>query len=52
VRDLAPRSVLDPAPVAAFCRRHYIRRLVRFGSVLRADIGPAEFEALMGAGAR
>lgn len=26
--------------VAAFCRRHHIRRLALFGSVLRGDFGP------------
>jgi uncharacterized protein len=27
--------------IAAFCRRHHIRRLALFGSVLRDDFGPA-----------
>jgi hypothetical protein len=26
--------------IAAFCRRHHIRRLALFGSVLRDDFGP------------
>ena len=26
--------------IAAFCRRHHIRRLALFGSVLRGDLGP------------
>jgi predicted nucleotidyltransferase len=26
--------------IAAFCRRHHIRRLALFGSVVRADFGP------------
>lgn len=26
--------------ISAFCRRHYIRRLALFGSVLRDDFGP------------
>jgi uncharacterized protein len=26
--------------IAAFCRRHQIRRLALFGSVVRADFGP------------
>jgi len=26
--------------IASFCRRHHIRRLALFGSVLRADFGP------------
>jgi predicted nucleotidyltransferase len=35
-----PRLVLDPDAIAAFCRRHHIRRLALFGSVLRDDFGP------------
>jgi predicted nucleotidyltransferase len=35
-----PRPMLDPAAIAAFCRRHHIRRLALFGSVLRDDFGP------------
>jgi predicted nucleotidyltransferase len=38
--------------IAAFCRRHHMRRLALFGSVVRADFGPhsdvdvlVEFEA-------
>lgn len=31
---------LPTAPIAAFCRRHPIRRLGLFGSALRADFGP------------
>jgi len=31
---------IDPTAVADFCRRHYIRRLSFFGSVLRDDFGP------------
>jgi len=27
-------------PIAEFCRRHHIRRLSLFGSILRADFGP------------
>ena len=26
--------------IAAFCRRHHIRRLALFGSVLQGDLGP------------
>lgn len=26
--------------IAAFCRRHHIRKLALFGSVLRSDFGP------------
>lgn len=60
VRD-APAGSRLPAPaipvprdaIAAFCRRHGIRRLALFGSVLRSDFDPArsdvdvlvEFEA-------
>jgi predicted nucleotidyltransferase len=31
---------IDKSRIAAFCRRHHIRRLARFGSVLRDDFGP------------
>ncbi len=31
---------LPPDELQAFCRRHHIRRLALFGSVLRADFGP------------
>ena len=31
---------IDQAAVADFCRRHHIRRLALFGSVLRADFRP------------
>jgi len=31
---------LDRQKVAEFCRRHHIRRLALFGSVLRGDFGP------------
>lgn len=31
---------LDHAKIAEFCRRHGIRRLSLFGSVLRPDFGP------------
>jgi predicted nucleotidyltransferase len=30
----------DRAALADFCRRHHIRRLALFGSVLREDFGP------------
>ena len=32
---------LDRRRIEAFCRRHAIRRLALFGSVLRDDFGPA-----------
>lgn len=35
-----PRIPIDPVSIAAFCRRHGIRRLSLFGSVLREDFGP------------
>jgi predicted nucleotidyltransferase len=31
---------LDPGRIAEFCRKHYIRRLALFGSVLRDDFRP------------
>jgi len=31
---------ISPAEIAAFCRRHRVRRLAFFGSILRADFGP------------
>lgn len=31
---------LPPERMAEFCRRHHIRRLALFGSVLRDDFGP------------
>src|SRR5260370_30113011 len=31
---------IDSQTVADFCRRHHIRRLAFFGSVLRDDFGP------------
>ncbi len=34
------RISVDQARLAAFCRRHHIRRLLFFGSVLRADFRP------------
>src|SRR5687768_13980590 len=30
----------DPSKIAEFCRRHGVRRLSLFGSVLREDFGP------------
>ena len=43
---------VDRGRIAEFCRRHRIRRLALFGSVLRSDFGPesdvdvlVEFEA-------
>jgi hypothetical protein len=34
------RIYLDHTEVAAFCRRHHIRKLALFGSVLRQDFAP------------
>ncbi len=34
------RIAIDRARVADFCRRHHIRRLALFGSVLRDDFAP------------
>ena len=31
---------IEPAMLAEFCRRHHIRRLALFGSVLRRDFRP------------
>ena len=35
-----PRIPIDMQRIADFCRRHHIRRLSLFGSVLRDDFGP------------
>jgi len=35
------RIPIDRNKIADFCRRHHIRRLSLFGSVLRDDFGPA-----------
>lgn len=37
---MASRFQLDREAVAAFCRRHHVRRLALFGSVLRDDFTP------------
>ena len=34
------RIAIDRQRIADFCRRHHIRRLSLFGSVLRDDFGP------------
>ncbi len=46
------RIHIDPDALAAFCRRHHVRKLAFFGSVLRDDFTPSsdvdvlvEFEA-------
>ena len=38
---MASRIAIDRDAVAAFCRRHHVRRLALFGSVLRDDFAPA-----------
>jgi predicted nucleotidyltransferase len=38
---MASRLELDREAVTAFCRRHHVRRLALFGSVLRDDFTPA-----------
>jgi len=35
-----PSVTIDREALAAFCRRHGIRRLAVFGSALRDDVGP------------
>ena len=37
---MSPRLAIDRDRISEFCRRHHIRRLAVFGSVLRADFGP------------
>jgi len=37
---VSARIQIDRERVAEFCRRHHVRRLALFGSVLREDFGP------------
>ena len=37
---MSARISIDRDRIAAFCRRHHIRRLALFGSVLSDDFGP------------
>jgi len=37
---MAARIAVDRQKITEFCRRHHIRRLAFFGSVLRNDFGP------------
>jgi len=37
---MPPKIAIDREAVAGFCRRHHIRRLALFGSVLRDDFAP------------
>jgi len=34
------RIAIDPQKISDFCRRHHIRKLALFGSVLREDFNP------------
>ena len=34
------RIMIDREKISEFCRRHHIRKLALFGSVLREDFGP------------
>lgn len=37
---MSPRIAIDRERIAAFCRKHHIRKLALFGSVLRDDFRP------------
>lgn len=37
---MGARIAIDREKIAGFCRRHHIRRLALFGSVLRGDFRP------------
>lgn len=37
---MSPQIAIDRSAVADFCKRHHVRRLALFGSVLRGDFGP------------
>jgi predicted nucleotidyltransferase len=37
---MSPHVAIDRSAIADFCRRHNVRRLALFGSVLRDDFGP------------
>ena len=37
---MSPRITTDRPAIAEFCRRHHVRRLAFFGSVLRDDFRP------------
>ena len=37
---MSPKVSVDRDRIAEFCRRHHVRRLALFGSVLRDDFGP------------
>ena len=38
--SMSPKIAIDRQRLADFCRRHHIRRLALFGSVLRDDFTP------------
>ena len=38
--DRTPAIPIPAEAIAAFCRKHHIRKLALFGSVLRDDFGP------------
>ncbi|UCG44498.1 MAG: nucleotidyltransferase domain-containing protein, partial [candidate division WOR-3 bacterium] len=45
---MSARVEVDQERIAEFCRRHHIRRLSLFGSVLRDDFGPeSDIDALV-----
>ncbi len=37
---MSPRIPIEREKLVEFCRRHHIRKLALFGSVLREDFGP------------
>jgi predicted nucleotidyltransferase len=39
-RNKMARIIIDREKISDFCRRHHIRKLALFGSVLREDFGP------------
>lgn len=40
IRNMTPKIAIPQARIEEFCRRHHIRRLALFGSVLRDDFTP------------
>jgi hypothetical protein len=40
MKEMSPQISIDRDAVSAFCRRHCIKRLALFGSVLRDDFSP------------
>ena len=45
---MSARISIDREKIAEFCRRHHIRRLALFGSVLRGDFRPdSDVDALV-----